>query len=412
MRRLIALLVGWCGLLAACTPPADPPGVWSTPITLAQADQTDAPALAPADKMVTAIWVGADDAGVHHDAVQLRGPDVTPTVVLPLPPNRPTAQQIIPADDDAMHLLWLDALDPPDDDPGAAPITRLYTALIRPDLTIERGPTPVADGLALRYDAVPDGDGGVWVVWSGDTITEPAIDLRRIDALGRPRPPAQRIADNAEWPTVARAADGSLHVYWLSLTSGQLMAAWLFDGALLERRALTGAVSLRPGDRLMTMAAGLDRAHGYVFWNITRAESGPETWLASGLPTAANWNPPRLLTLDPALGADFETDFRTALVHQPAPAQGTTDDQAVRWVSPLMGSGQHDALPIAAETDDGLGVAYLRGGEIAAYELVVPGVRLIGSPALHADADLNLFLAWAQPHPNAAADLRLITTRR
>ena len=45
--------------------------------------------------------------------------------------------------------------------------TTLFAALLAPDLTVERGPVSVSEGLALDYSAVADGAGGLWTAWSG-----------------------------------------------------------------------------------------------------------------------------------------------------------------------------------------------------------------------------------------------------
>jgi hypothetical protein len=103
-------------------------------------------------------------------------------------------------------------------------------------------------------------------------------------------------------------------------------------------------------------------------------------------------------------GGVFETGFNTG----PAQAASPGADW-LRHASPL--GGQFDALPLAAQTADGLALVYLRGGAAAGYQLIVPGAALIGPAALAADADRHLYLAWAQPAPAGPADLLLATTR-
>ena len=80
--------------------------------------------------------------------------------------------------DAVTHLLWLDA--------DQSQQTNLYAALLAPDLSVERGPVSVSEGLALDYSAVPDGSGGLWTVWSGGQFSEMTLYLRRIDARGTP----------------------------------------------------------------------------------------------------------------------------------------------------------------------------------------------------------------------------------
>jgi hypothetical protein len=80
----------------------------------------------------------------------------------------------------------------------------------------------------------------------------------------------------------------------------------------------------------------------------------------------------------------------------------------LRWIAPA--SGQFDTLAAAAESDSGLGILVLRGGEVIGYTITVPGLRLIGVPSLALDAAGRLHLAWAAPG-EAAADLQWMTVR-
>ncbi len=342
-------------LLSACqsTPPR-----W---ITLAEAQQGRAPALYAHGGRLTAVWVGADSAGVHHDARQQINGELSPITVLPLPPTYPYDQRLYPAHDDSMFLLWLDrSLD----------VTRLYGALISPDLTIQRT-APISDGLALRYSAVSDGQGGLWVAWSGGLLSEPTLYMRHIDAEGRPLDQF-RIASNAEYPTMIRTNEGTITLFWIQ--AGQVMRARLQDGLALETQNITSTISLAPGDRLYDFNAALDSTHAYVFWNVTRANGQLETWLASGEIAARYWNAPSSFTLS------------------------VNEDQSglppLRWASPLV--GQLDSLLVAVESRLGVGVVELKGGAIIGYSTVLPDVYLIGTPTL-AMRDQTLVLAWSNP---------------
>jgi hypothetical protein len=139
-------------LVAACTPSVTPTPTplltssWGRIIVIGQAEQSQAPALWLQSQRIVTIWVGADEAGVHHDARVLSQAGLLERVTLPLPPVRPYAQRLIPAADNALHLLWLDA--------GETGETRLFSALLTPTLDVERGPTPVSDQRTLRYAAI------------------------------------------------------------------------------------------------------------------------------------------------------------------------------------------------------------------------------------------------------------------
>lgn len=347
--RAFALLLT---ILCAACQTAPPP-----PTLIAEALQGRAPALYAAEDRLTAVWVGTDAAGVHHDARQLIGGAFTDPVVLPLPPTYPYDQRLYPASRDSLFLLWLDR--------GAGDVTTLYGAWIAADLAIRRV-TPLSDGLALRYAAVPDGAGGLWVAWSGGVLSELTLYLRQLDADGRPLD-ATRVAANAEYPALIRANDGTVTLFWIA--AGQVFRARLQDGEVVGAGALTSAVSIAPGDQVSDVSAALDTTHGYLFWNITRATGEIETWYAAGEIAAPFWNAPTRLE--------------------------TSDGLPLRWVAPV--AGQFDTLSLAAESVAGVGVAELRGGQVIGWRVVVPDEYLIGAPALAARPDGTLMLAWSSP---------------
>ncbi len=365
MRRLIWL----CLLLAACT--AAPPTVAneSAPaaIALAQAQQADAPAIAASAGGVVAVWVGSDERGVHQDARRLTGDQLGDVITLPLPPTHPYDQRLIAGDGGRLHLLWLDA-----DQDGQ---TNLYAALLAPDLQVERGPVPVSEGLALRYAAVGDGAGGLWVAWSGGAISETNVYLRHVDADGRPLQ-ATTIAENASDPALIRMTTGEIWLFWLA--DGQVMAQSV--DPLSAPRPLTSAISLAPGDRLIDTGAALDTTSAYYYWNVTRANGVSETWIAAGSLTASAWNQPQRLRLD-------------------------AESPLLAWFAPL--AGQHQTLTAAVQGADGLELVSLRAGLLKDAKALVPGITLIGLPALVADEAGALYLAWSAPG-DSAADLQVM----
>ena len=123
-------------------------------ITIAQTQQTDAPALAFSGGQLIATWIGSDDRGVHQDARTIIDQQLSDVVTLPLPPTHPYGQQLFPGDltDATTHLLWLDA--------DQNQQTTLYSALLTPDLSVERGPVSISEGLALASKARVD-----WLSW-------------------------------------------------------------------------------------------------------------------------------------------------------------------------------------------------------------------------------------------------------
>jgi hypothetical protein len=388
-------------LCAGCTS-APPEGrqvvsasLWTEPIIITQAQQADAPALVLSGEQLIAAWVGMDARGVHQDAarVDMNGQTVHPSVTLPLPPTHPYAQQMFPGAGGSVHLLWLDAGDD---------ATNLYAALLSPDLSVLRGPVSLSDGLALAYSAVPDGDGGLWAAWVGGLLSEMSLYVRRIDAEGRPLLDTTTIASAASDPALLRTTDGQIWLFWTA--DGRLMRQRLdpADSPAGEAQALTGAVSLALGDRLMNVCAGLDASSAYFFWNITRADGTNETWWTAGALDAALWRQPERLRS--TLGADPQTRGAGLATAQAA----TGEDFALRWVAPAL--KQSNILSAAVESDAGLGILTLRDGEVVGFGIAVPGVRLIGMPALAVNPAGKLHLAWSAPGDDSA-DLLWTTTR-
>ncbi len=393
---LRSLVVITClSLLAACapspltpTPTVPPPSLWSAPVTLARAQQSDPPVIWPQFGGMAAAWVGADEAGVHENAVRWSNGSLGATAVLPLPPRHPYALSGLPASNGDLHLLWLDA-----DDSGA---THLFSALLSAQLTVERGPTPISERSALRYDASADDHGGVWTAWSGDLAAEPSLYGQQIDADGRPRP-SFRIATDASEPALTRAKDGTLTVYWLGASDGQVYRAALANDGAGSIQVLTASIRVDAADQLDSFRAGLDTTHAYLFWNVRRADGSAEVWMASGPLGASEWSQPRRLLMTPDSAA-VETPWGEV---ESASASGAP----VRRAAPL--AGQHTLLPVAAEIAGKLSVLYFQGGKLAGVESVAETVGLLAAPSLTADASGGLIAAWAAPQDDGYAALTM-----
>jgi hypothetical protein len=380
--------------LAACSPPqADlqAHSAWGQIYTITQAEQSSAPAIHVDASRVMAAWVGADDSGIHHDARVLLAGDLSPVVVLPLPPANPYAQGLLPAGDDALHLLWLDS------DTNQQPY--LYSALISASVRVERGPIRLSDRPARRYQALAMGDGGLLVLWSGGLLAEPGLFAQVLDSLGRPQPPALLTAD-ADWPTLARTEDGTLHVLWLRPSDDSLHHARLDGLQLREHQPLPFGLERATGDRLHGLYAALDASHLYLLWNITRADGTPETW--HSVRTGDDWSPSARLGVE-IHDDSFETGFNTSAATAAGPGTAW-----LSWAVPL--SGQHYILPIAAQVHDHLSIIYFEDGAVRAIQPIAPA-RLIGAPALQSDRDRFLYLAWSQPTADGTADLNITSMR-
>jgi hypothetical protein len=381
-------------LFAACqtNPPPASRSAWGEVFTIAQAPQSNAPAIWADPSHLVAAWTGSDSAGVHQDMRLWAENKFSPITVLPLPPTHPYAQSLVTGYENNLHLFWLDE--------AANGMTQVFSALLDSQLSVERGPTPVSEALALRYAVAPGEAGRAWVAWSGGALQEPILYLQSLDETGRPQPP-QALASNADYPALGDAGDGILLLFWLE--RGQLMRAVIANGAVVERSALTSAVYLGDGDRLRGLSAGLDSTHAYVFWNITRASSGDETWLASGSITASSWSAPEPLGAQVLANLAFDTGFNTGIVNT-----AHSGETPLTWATPL--SGRYETLPAAVQSPNGLAVIYFQSGAIRGYQDIFSDTILIGIPALTTDHDHHLYLAWSQPSPTGVANLLFTTT--
>ncbi len=361
---------------------------WGEVFSLAQAQQSHAPAFWPHTDGGVASWVAADRDDAFH---YLHLPDREP-LQLPIPPVFPHQQRLFPAGNQGWHLTWLDA---PWDDPGAG--VHLWTVMIAPDGTLERSPINLSDKSIFHHDIIVNGDRSLTAVWSSGLAAEPGLYHRHIDSLGRPRVP-DRLAASGDWPALVQF-DGETYLYWLM--GGSIYSARLHSGSLDTSEPVTRSIRLAPGDRLAGFSAGADNRTRYLFWNLVRADGTAETWWTSG----PAWPQPQRLGLTVSSDTTFVTTFNGGA----AQAAGPGVDWAA-WAAPLR--GQTSVLPVAVQVSDSLGVIYFEAGQIAGYQAVIDlDHTLIGLPALHTDRDRHLYLAWSEPTGAGIADLKYTGTR-
>ncbi len=392
-------------ILAACQPAAPTPtpllqSAWGSVVTVAQAEQTDAPAISVNENGVVAAWVGSDNQGVFQALRTLNAQTISDPVRLPLP-VRPYAQQFAPSIDNRRHLFWLDS--------NVEGETRLFTALLEPDLQRERESTIITKQVTRRYALLPTADGGVWAVASGGLSSEPSLYAHFIDADGRLRLNENPlIADFADWPAALQRSDGLYSLYWLRSTDGMLMQAGFVDGQIVNPQPLVNGVILGPGDRIDAFTTAQDTTTLYFFWNLTRADGRHETWITSAAPDQATLPSPSRLqitipsaaALDPSPENRFDSGFNAGAVF--AASDGR---DVVSWLKPA--SGTFAVLPAAAQVNHQLAVIFLRAGKIVGYRPLNVETKLIGMPTLVIDRDLYLYLAWSQPDPAGYANLQL-----
>jgi hypothetical protein len=318
--------------------------------------------------------------------------------MVPLALDRPLDQHVAPGFIGRLNFFWLGETE----DTFQAE-TRLYLAAITPELTLDHGPTPLSDRHTLRYDLLPNGDGSLWLVWSGGLLAEPGLYSQFVDALGRPQFPLSLVPDG-DWPLLIRTNDSIMHLFWIRSSARQVLRARFVDGQAQGIHAVTDTLRLERGDRLTGFSAGVDNTYGYLFWNVTRASGIAETWFSPGLLDANSWSQPQRLGLDTASTEPFQTGFNAGAVQLArAGAEWTA------WARPL--SGQFSLLPVAVQHPDGLALVYFQGGAVVGYQTITPVSALLAPPSLATDRDRHLYLAWSEPTPFGYAELKLTTTR-
>lgn len=320
-----------CGLIVAllligCAPPVPPPTPTAdpaAPLTIAAADQVDAPALAALGERVLIFWIDADRVGVQHAARWWTPADgLSAPVVLPLPPRHPFAQTAYPGLG-GVHLLWIDA------DPAAPEINRLYGAFITGGLRVERGPTPLTpDGVRVSaYAALSRPDGSLWIAWTDE---RDQLALTIADADGRPLPP-QQLASNAAAIAITAGADlpdEAAHLFWESRRDGRWQTARLTAEGSTPPRPLTSTVYRAPGDRVLHTAAALYSGQTVLVQTVQRTDGAITTWTIGGDLTAPNWDAPRPLVDSTGQPIALATFADSAAV----PALiGSTPDGIARW---------------------------------------------------------------------------------
>mgnify|MGYP005839970317 CR=1 FL=1 len=344
---------------------------------------------------VALAWVAADNRGVHQDFRIADPHGGTPAAALPLPPTQPFAQDLYPAAHDDLHLLWLDAAAPGDQ--------RLYSALITRSAEVKRGPVQVSNQPTWRYSAASGALGSLMIVASGGLAAEPALFAYFLDAAGRPRLAGEDpLVPDADWPALLAGSSGQLVLCWLRAADQAAWCAPFANGQIGTPRQVAPALRLVRGDRLTGFSAAADSSHLYLFWNLTRSGGAAETWYTASPSDLWDAAPPRRLGIT-VMNDGYETGFNTGGAQAAEPG-----DSWARWSAPLAWA--LDPLPVAAQIGETLGLIYFHNGRPTGYQTVVEAARLIDAPALAADRERFLYLAWAQPGEEAA-DLLLVTRK-
>lgn len=319
-------------------------------------------------------------------------------VILVLPAYSPLDVSLYPAQVNDFHLLWIDRT-------GDAEFLRLLGGRISPDAVAQLGANPLSPDPVYHYTALSTEDDGLLVVWSGGLPSEPMLYLQMLDALGRVRFPEVLVSDS-DYPALAHTPDNTRWLFWI-LREKEVLRAPLDEQTLGAVTPVTPMLYLASTDQLQSMTAAVDGDYGYLFWQIVRADGTPEVWFTSGkLDSAENWQYPRWLKIAVDEAQTIDSDFNARAVNA---AQESEHGQAIHWAAPL--NGQNETVPVAVNMGDFTGVLYFREGAVIGYESVVKTGVLSGAPAIAADGEEHLTLAWSQAGNDALSALRYTTTR-
>lgn len=403
--RIVAALGALLILLTACSSPqadANPypqarASAWGAVWAVGRAPTLDAPALYADSTQMLLAW---PDVAANRIMAQRRGAtgaQVQDERILAQGVTDARALTLHRLSDEVSIVLWL-AQD-------AQAQTRVFALVTDDTLNVVQGAVPISDADALDYAAVAEGTEGLWAVWAGGLPDEPSLHVQSIDALGRAQVPAL-LHTNARHPAFARDSQGRVWLFWIRASDGVPHRARFESGTLTQITALAQAAPLASTDQLVGMRAGFDSTHGYLFWHIIDAQGIARTLYTSGIPDSLPWPAPQALTLQAVSDmAAPQVGFNSGAVSAAAPA----GDAAV-WVAPLDAASEY--LPAAAWLKDAWGVVYFNGGvPVALQPIAAPVSPALGLPALFADRERHLTLAWASPRDEAAL-LEITTTRR
>jgi len=387
-RRLALILLAWmCFLVSACTAstnasPTPTPELspWGTVHALAFSEYPSAPAVI-ADGVTMFAWAGTD---AREARLYAHPADAASPTILALKASAPLEVQMYAAAAGRFHLLWRDDVE------GQL---HLFYGLFNAEAVAEWGAYDMSEQTIYNSTALSLPDGGLRVVYSGGWAVEPRLFVQDLDGRGRSQFPIA-LEQAGDFPTVL-PFDETVWLFWQT-EDGAVWQGHLEGNALVEPQSITLTPTLAAGDAITHLSASGDATYRYLFWQVVRSDGSAETWYAVGEKTGLIWSPAMRLTI-PTIGANTtQTGYQVGDVV--AVERGA---EAVGWSAPL--GGVQTIVPIAVQTGDALGIAYLQAGNIMGYQRLVGVGRMIGRPALALRPDRSLVLAWSEPNVNAAA---------
>lgn len=347
---------------------------------MTSARSINSPALVARDSgFVLAAFVPETDSGIARLTLFADGNRVDTSIIAVAPFDLTLTRMT----NSAMLALWRTVK--PDDSNTA----QLSSALVRLDSGIELGEILVSEQPVVHFDALPQDDASVWVVWSSTPMPESSLFLSRIDSAGRPRQ-AQKLTDGAAFPRLGRAIDGQTLLTWIHTQDGSIWRAVLSDtGILSEAKQIATTPALEPGDILDDFHIGQDDQADYLFWEILQADGTRNAWYQASAHDGDQIRVQQPLRIMLGDAATLASGFNHG---QAQSAVLSTDGVPVNRLRPAAGRGA--SLPVAVEMDGNqVGVIYFIGGQVQGAQRMTDA-SLIAAPAIAGDTQRDLSLAW------------------
>ena len=373
---------------------------WSRATYLGQfANGSVSIAVEPDGSRIHLAWPSkiGNQLGIHYLQLNNLAEAITAQDV-DLPAGSARSPRLMLAGNGYLHLFW-----------GSRslgePNWQLWHALLDQNGVLEGEATLLtpSDARVESYAAVPDGQGGAYVLWAlQDDAGILGVSMGPDGKLvGDP----QEIAGAGTSPVAQVDSTGVRHVAWRE--SNRIVAATLDPaGALVNGPVEVARTGSGTGTSLAGPQIGLSEGWVYVFWYLQH-QSGLEAGTArtefaafpTGNPTLA---PARTLTLYRLEALPFQaydgyfplssyvrpaTSDLTEFVYRPVPLSGERPELAI-----ALNMYQEFNQDVHAQT----AVALFRDGEYVGYEPASKTEALSQEASLAADAAGNLYMAWRE----------------
>lgn len=266
------------------------------------------------------------------------------------------------------------------------------------------------------FTAAPDEQGGLYVVWQSDA--DGALNGVWISSTGEIVQGPLQIADQGESPFLA--VDGSaVSLVWFD--EGNMRYARWPDGRFAETDGdRVASIALGTGQILDGPVLGIAGEWAYVLWSVY-SSSGLEAGTALTEYVAFPKTAPaenveqtiRLLSAEETPYAPYESAYQISQLAPPAAIRGSSS--LVRQPRPTTGRGDELAVAVAVDQESRLdvitqiGLLLFRDGAYTGYQMAGKTDAFSQDPALAADEDGHLYMAWREGGRGSLAYYALTT---